>query len=91
MKKSLILIIIALLVVSTAFAWTVKGRDRDGDGWNDMWMWDTNNDSKYDQWAFDDNGDVVRYPRLFIVHDGTPMPYEEFVEEGGKLPPSPRR
>lgn len=34
---------------------------------------------------FDQNGDVVRYPRIFIVHDGRVMPYDEFVEGGGSL------
>jgi len=37
--------------------------------------------------AFDENGDVVRYPRMFIIRDGRPMPYEDFVEEGGSLTP----
>jgi branched-chain amino acid transport system substrate-binding protein len=37
--------------------------------------------------AFDENGDVVRYPRMFIIRDGQPMPYEEFVEAGGSLTP----
>ncbi|MCP3982007.1 MAG: ABC transporter substrate-binding protein [bacterium] len=34
---------------------------------------------------FDANGDVVRYPRIFIVKDGQPIPYEKFVNEGGSL------
>jgi branched-chain amino acid transport system substrate-binding protein len=32
--------------------------------------------------AFDKNGDVVRYPRLFIINNGLPMPYDQFTEEG---------
>jgi branched-chain amino acid transport system substrate-binding protein len=36
--------------------------------------------------AFDENGDVVQYPRLFIVHHGHAEPYDRFVEEGGTLP-----
>lgn len=37
--------------------------------------------------AFDENGDVVRYPRMFIIRDGRPVPYEDFVEAGGSLTP----
>lgn len=32
--------------------------------------------------AFDKNGDVVRYPRLFVIHNGRTIPYERFREEG---------
>jgi branched-chain amino acid transport system substrate-binding protein len=32
--------------------------------------------------TFDDKGDVVRQPRLFVVRDGTAMPYEDRVEHG---------
>ena len=35
--------------------------------------------------SFDEAGDVVRYPRIFIIRDSQPMPYERFVEEGGSL------
>ena len=35
--------------------------------------------------SFDEAGDVVRYPRIFIIRDGKVMPYERFVEEGGSL------
>lgn len=35
--------------------------------------------------AFDENGDVVQYPRLFIVKRGEPEPYDRFVERGGTL------
>lgn len=35
--------------------------------------------------GFDINGDVVQYPRLFIIHKGKPVPYERFIEEGGSL------
>jgi branched-chain amino acid transport system substrate-binding protein len=37
--------------------------------------------------AFDENGDVVRYPRMFIIRDGRSVPYEQFVDEGGSLTP----
>ena len=40
--------------------------------------------------AFDENGDVVQYPRLFIVHDGRAEPYDRFVEGGGALPGAPQ-
>ncbi len=33
--------------------------------------------------VFDANGDVVRYPRLFVIDDGKARPYSEFAEEGG--------
>ena len=38
------------------------------------------------QVAFDENGDVVQYPRMFIVHHGRAEPYDQFVEGGGSLP-----
>jgi branched-chain amino acid transport system substrate-binding protein len=34
---------------------------------------------------FDENGDVVRYPRLFIIRDGVAVPYQTFRDEGGTL------
>ena len=34
---------------------------------------------------FDEVGDVVRYPRMFIIQDGRATPYDKFVEEGGTL------
>lgn len=36
--------------------------------------------------TFDANGDVVQYPRIFIVRGGEPVAYERFIEEGGTLP-----
>lgn len=35
--------------------------------------------------SFDEAGDVVRYPRIFIFRGGEPMPYERYIEEGGSL------
>ncbi len=35
--------------------------------------------------SFDSNGDVVRYPRIFIVRGGTPMPYDKLKDQGGSL------
>jgi branched-chain amino acid transport system substrate-binding protein len=35
--------------------------------------------------GFDKNGDVVRYPRLFVIHQGKAMPYDKFKEEGLSL------
>jgi branched-chain amino acid transport system substrate-binding protein len=35
--------------------------------------------------GFDNNGDVVEYPRLFIIHNGQAKPYDKFVQEGGSL------
>jgi branched-chain amino acid transport system substrate-binding protein len=39
--------------------------------------------------ALDENGDVVQYPRLFIVREGRAEPYDRFVEGGGTLPGAP--
>jgi len=36
--------------------------------------------------AFDRNGDVVQYPRLYVVRDGQFIAYDRFVEGGGVLP-----
>jgi branched-chain amino acid transport system substrate-binding protein len=36
--------------------------------------------------AFDKNGDVVQYPRLYVVRSGQFVPYDRFVEDGGALP-----
>ena len=36
--------------------------------------------------AFDKNGDVVQYPRLFVVRGGQFIAYDRFVEAGGALP-----
>jgi len=35
--------------------------------------------------TFDSHGDVVQYPRTFIVQDGVPITWESFIEEGGTL------
>jgi len=32
--------------------------------------------------SFDENGDVVRYPRLFVIHESAAMPYDRFKEQG---------
>jgi branched-chain amino acid transport system substrate-binding protein len=37
------------------------------------------------QTSFDESGDVVRYPRILIVRQGKPVPYDEFVDQGGSL------
>jgi branched-chain amino acid transport system substrate-binding protein len=36
--------------------------------------------------AFDPNGDVVQYPRLYVVRGGQFVAYDRFVESGGALP-----
>ena len=36
--------------------------------------------------AFDRNGDVVQYPRLYIVRGGQFVAYDRFVEGGGAMP-----
>jgi branched-chain amino acid transport system substrate-binding protein len=38
--------------------------------------------------AFDANGDVQRYPRLYVIRRGAAVPYEIFVEQGGSIPGS---
>ena len=35
--------------------------------------------------AFDPNGDVVQYPRLYVARGGRLIPYDRFVEGGGSL------
>lgn len=35
--------------------------------------------------SFDSKGDVVRYPRIFIIRDGTPVPYDKIKDQGGSL------
>jgi len=35
--------------------------------------------------TFDKAGDVVRYPRLFVIDEGRPLPYDQFVEQGKTL------
>jgi branched-chain amino acid transport system substrate-binding protein len=34
---------------------------------------------------FDERGDVVRYPKIFVVHEGKSVPYEQFEQDGGEL------
>ena len=36
--------------------------------------------------AFDERGDVTRYPQLFVLHEGEPMLFDRFEEAGGTLP-----
>ena len=35
--------------------------------------------------TFDKNGDVIRHPRILIIRNGYPVPYEQFVNEGGSI------
>lgn len=35
--------------------------------------------------TFDKNGDVIRHPRILIIRNGFPVPYEQFVNEGGSI------
>lgn len=35
--------------------------------------------------SFDQNGDVVQYPQLFIIRNGRAVPYQRFSAEGGAL------
>jgi branched-chain amino acid transport system substrate-binding protein len=34
---------------------------------------------------FDERGDVVRYPEIFVINEGKPVPYDRFEQEGGEL------
>jgi len=36
--------------------------------------------------AFDERGDVTRYPQIFVLHEGKPMLFDKFEEAGGTLP-----
>jgi branched-chain amino acid transport system substrate-binding protein len=40
--------------------------------------------------AFDANGDLIQYPRLYVVRGGQFVAYDRFVEGGGTLPVAPR-
>jgi branched-chain amino acid transport system substrate-binding protein len=35
---------------------------------------------------FDERGDVVRYPKVFVIHEGKPMPFEQYEQDVGELP-----
>ena len=35
--------------------------------------------------SIDEHGDVIQYPRLFVVRQGRAVPYDQFKEEGGSL------
>ena len=35
--------------------------------------------------SFDSKGDVVRYPRIFIIRDGVAVPYDKIKDQGGSL------
>jgi len=35
--------------------------------------------------TFDQNGDVVRHPRILLIRGGRAVPYDQFVAEGGSL------
>jgi branched-chain amino acid transport system substrate-binding protein len=36
--------------------------------------------------AFDERGDVTRYPQIFVLHEGESILFDKFEEAGGKLP-----
>jgi branched-chain amino acid transport system substrate-binding protein len=40
---------------------------------------------------FDERGDVVRYPKIFVIRDGQPVSHEQFEQEGGELPTPGRK
>src|SRR5262249_33054935 len=40
--------------------------------------------------AFDANGDLIQYPRLYVVRGGQLVAYDRFVQGGGILPVAPR-
>ncbi len=37
------------------------------------------------QTQFDERGDVVRFPVIFVIAEGQPVPYEQFEKRGGQL------
>lgn len=41
--------------------------------------------------SFDENGDVIEYPRLFIIRDGRPVPYQHFMAARSALRPRDSR
>jgi branched-chain amino acid transport system substrate-binding protein len=40
--------------------------------------------------SFDENGDVIEYPRLFVIRDGRPVPYQHLTRASGGLRPRER-
>ena len=40
---------------------------------------------------FDERGDVVRYPTVFVIRNGQPVSHEQFEQEGGELPTPGRK
>ena len=40
---------------------------------------------------FDERGDVVRYPQVFVIRDGQSVSIEQFEQDGGELPTPGRK
>jgi branched-chain amino acid transport system substrate-binding protein len=62
----------------------------DADGIRDALLHIDDYDGATGRLAFDRNGDVVQYPRLYVVRSGQVVAYDRFVESGGVLPVPPR-
>jgi branched-chain amino acid transport system substrate-binding protein len=58
----------------------------DADAIRDALLRIDNYDGVTGRLAFDRNGDVVQYPRLYIVRGGRFVAYDRFIESGGALP-----
>ena len=58
----------------------------DADAIKDALVGIDNYDGATGRLAFDRNGDVVQYPRLYVVRGGKFVAYDRFVEGGGALP-----
>ena len=40
---------------------------------------------------FDERGDVVRYPKIFVIRDGQSVSIQQFEQDGGELPTPGRK
>lgn len=66
-----------------------RGMEQAGNARKDSAVTGLNNTSNYEgasgRISIDGNGDVVQYPRIFIVVDGESIQYNHFIEQGGSL------
>jgi ABC-type branched-subunit amino acid transport system substrate-binding protein len=64
----------------------LRARSWDAEAVRDALLGIDNYEGATGRLAFDRNGDVVQYPRLYVVRDGQFVAYDRFVEGGGTLP-----
>ncbi len=73
----------AVRIVATA---AERAGSWDPDKLRDALLHIDNYDGATGRLAFDAQGDVVQYPRLYVVRGGQYVAYDRFVESGGALP-----